>query len=293
MHHWGVFEVLLYAFQFMFTVQGARLKPETGMFVSITGLVGLIGCVYYSFALDYEAHDRDVTTSNHIRAWIASMEQGTPSWFQHVVVTLPGLLGFSICAPLALYFNSVLIAYLAVIGLCQALGFSFLVFPFCYVVGFSDERTMVQAGTASFSVLVIWGAMRVFEVPAEFLDVFKSPASVFGSIMLFFCLLIMSNKYYPGNGGFSSLNYLRRNGLFVTLAAAAILVGYSYGMAGMANTAITFLVLWVMEKYCEAHYYNEWNGWVLVLLGSIALYGIAMWLHGHPDFVVSMFQSAP
>merc|ERR1712216_941853 len=231
----------------MFTVQGARTSPDSGMFVSITGLVGLLGCVAYSFNLDYNAH-RQQDDSNPIRAWIASMEHETPEWFQSLVVVLPGTLAFTICAPLALHFKSTLIAYLATMGLCQALGFSFFVYPFCYVVGFENERTMLQAGGASFMVLVIWGVARIMGMPMDLLTPFQSPVSVFGSIMLFFTLLIMSNLYYQDYPYSAGFNYFRRNGVFLLIAMVSIGVGHMYGMAGMANTGTTFLVLWVIEK---------------------------------------------
>lgn len=128
----------------------------------------------------------------------------------------------------------------------------------------------------------------------ELLAPFQSPVSVFGSIMLFFCLLLMSNYWYPGNryNDQAWWNYSWRNAVFLVAAGTAIAVGQMHGMMGMANTGTTFLVLWVMEKYCELHCERDWNGWVGMLLGSISLYAIAMWLHAHPAFIVSLFASA-
>ena len=82
------------------------MASETGIFVSITGLVGLIGCVFYSFQLDHAAH-HNTDTSNPIRSWFASLEAayGQPSWFESTVLPMPGSLTFFICCPLALYFQ--------------------------------------------------------------------------------------------------------------------------------------------------------------------------------------------
>merc|ERR1711959_496924 len=85
--------------------------------------------------------------------------------------------------------------------------------------------------------------------------------------------------------------YLRNNAIFLVFCVLAIGVGNVYGMLGMANTAVTFLVLWVLEKYCDLHTRNRWNMWVLVLLGSALMYKAALWLHGNPEFVVSLFDS--
>ena len=35
----------------------------------------------------------------------------------------------------------------------------------------------------------------------------------------------------------------------------------------------------------------DWSGWLLVLLGSLALWQAALWLHNHPSSVVSLFDA--
>ena len=65
------------------------------------------------------------------------------------------------------------------------------------------------------------------------------------------------------------------------------------GAPGLANTAVTFTALWLMEKYCELHMELRWNGWLLLLLTSLGAYKSALWLHANPSFVASMFGSAP
>ena len=62
-------------------------------------------------------------------------------------------------------------------------------------------------------------------------------------------------------------------------------------LPGLANTAVTFTVLWLVEKYAELHLEAQWNGWVLLLLVSLIAYKGALWLHNHPVFVASMFGS--
>ena len=181
--------------------------------------------------------------------------------------------------------RSTLMAYAAVIRLCQMLGFSLLVYPFRYAVGSSNEITMLQAASASFMVLVVWSGCAICGIDMSLLAPFQSPVSVLGSIMLFFSMLIMSNSWCSRDRDL----YIRRNILLLVLIAASICVGSMYGMA---NTGTTFLVLWVLEKYCEQHVERDWNLWLSMLFDSLTLYFTAMWLHAHPSFIASMFQSA-
>ena len=66
---------------------------------------------------------------------------------------------------------------------------------------------------------------------------------------------------------------------------------HSTAFAG-ANTATTFTVLWLVEKYAELHLEARWNGWFLLLLLSLSAYKGALWMHDHPAFVASMFGSS-
>ena len=71
------------------------------------------------------------------------------------------------------------------------------------------------------------------------------------------------------------------------LAGAA--AGALGGAPGLTNTAVTFGVLWALEKYTELHQEQGWNGWLLVLCVSLAVYRASLWLHDRPEFVASLF----
>lgn len=65
-------------------------------------------------------------------------------------------------------------------------------------------------------------------------------------------LLIISSMHYRvgmGAGKRKSDDFAKRNMAMVCALLACSYVGNVYGMAGMANTASTFWVLWLVEKY--------------------------------------------
>jgi hypothetical protein len=270
LHTNGILEVAAFSSSFVLAAQGLRMQPESGLFVTISGLVAMLACPLYSFSL----HGRE------LRCWYDRHER--------IARCTPGVAIFLFSTPMALHFRSSLLAYVATAGLSHCLGFSVLIFPFCYCIGWKDrDAMMISAGTAA-SVLSLYCVAKVMHWVPHHLDVFQSPVSVLGSVLLFLCLLIMSNKYYY-DGGNNTLYYVWRNVAFLVSAMLAIYMGNVFGMTGLANTATTFLVLWLLEKYCEVHNELGFNFWVLILILSGVMYKAALWLHAHPAFVASLF----
>merc|ERR1711907_135969 len=114
-----------------------------------------------------------------------------------------------------------------------------------------------------------------------------SAISVFGTIMLFLSLLIISSRNYDGRRG--GHGWWAANALMVVLLLCASITGHTCGLMGMANTATTFAVLYALELYSEFHVERGWNGWVLILMISLAAWRGSLWLHAHPSYIVSMF----
>lgn len=77
----------------------------------------------------------------------------------------------------------------------------------------------------------------------------------------------------------------------IMLLTVGLGVGFTFNLAGISNTATTFLVFYLVEKWVELHLEKGWNGWILILAGSILLYRIALYLHIHPEFVASLFDA--
>ena len=126
--------------------------------------------------------------------------------------------------------------------------------------------------------------------------IFEAPVAIMGSLTLYLALLIMSSKHYYYRNKWSvdeaarHRSYVVRNAAMIAALLTGMMTGAITGSGGMLNTALTFLVLFVGEKYAEFHLENKWNGCLLLLMGSLTLYEIALWLHDHPDFLVSLMK---
>ena len=69
----------------------------------------------------------------------------------------------------------------------------------------------------------------------------------------------------------------------------AIYIGNVYGMMGMANTATVYAVLYGFEKFNEVYFYMVKDVWVYIFGLSFIAYQMALWVHMHPEFIVSLF----
>ena len=59
------------------------------------------------------------------------------------------------------------------------------------------------------------------------------------------------------------------NYIMIVALIAFQFVGATFGMQSMANTSIVYTTLYVLEKYVYVHTYNNWNGWILMLIVSV------------------------
>ena len=60
--------------------------------------------------------------------------------------------------------------------------------------------------------------------------------------------------------------------------------------SGLGNTANVFLVMYVLEKFCDLHRFQDWNGWTLIFfLSAVAYYG-ALKIHSSPELITNMLD---
>jgi len=282
-HNWGVIEVVLWLLLCGLQVDSeSAFVKETGKFIAITSLALSIPCFLYSTFI-----------------WTASLPDPENE------KTLPRLLAlwiFTTTAPLAVLFDSGLLAYASVISFYAVLGFSVCFFGLGVAIGFDGKSSMSRVSFTSAVLLVFHTIVRevakfgiLGQEDIDHIRIFESPIAVMGCLTLYLALLIMSSKFYHYKGKWSDSKekrqqrHFKQNMLMIVSLFLGILTGALTGSKGMLNTAITFFVLYVGERYAEFHLENKWNGWILVFCGSVCMYEIALWLHNNPEFLVSVF----
>ena len=189
-----------------------------------------------------------------------------------------------VLAPTAVAYQSSLLGFLAVGAFFQAIGLCCVPLGLGWVVGFGNRNDLYQVAAASFVILQALVLAQIFGMDHRLLHLFHSGGQVFGSIGLFLAGLIetSSNRYHRSEFTFYMLNFG-----FFALLLSFVLAGSVLNLASLYNTGIVFLVLYLVEKVIELGIRSAF--WYTIFGASIALWQIALWLHGHPQFVEAMF----
>jgi len=270
-HQYGIFEILAYFLCILFITDGYRYNQEVGFYVALLGILGFAPCFFYSTALFYPFPPGSKETSIQFTS----------------TVLLIALL------PYTLYYQSYMLAWIMVILLFTCLGFSVATYGLCICIGFESDEAMFRCFLSSFFMQTIFVVLKITGVSGYYLQIFQQPFNVMGSIILFICLLIMSSAWFSfkRSDGYSRSNdYLARQLLMIVFLFAYLFIGFVYGINGVKNTAITFMVLYIMEKYTELHFDKGFNIVILVFLFSVSAYLISLYLYAHKEFIVSLFD---
>merc|ERR1719329_315289 len=270
LHMWGVWEALAHFLSLALVVQGVRLPQDPGLVVCVSGIVGSGFSMLYSFRLHAARLNNDKLESALV----------------HFTYLVFGVLA----CPLAVLFQSTLLGYLAVGCVLSFLGLSGAMSPLCYAIGWDDEESAVLSCAAGAFSVAAFGAARAAGLEIEVLAPFVSPVSVLGGLTYYLSLLILSSRHYTGTKAQENKYMAYNFGMLVSIVVWQAF-GRIFGMVGLVSTSTVFLVLWCLEKSEELHNHLGLNGWFLILFGSIFTYFAALWLHAHPDFVVSVFNS--
>jgi hypothetical protein len=247
---------------FLFVVDGTRFNTDYGIYVSMTGLLLSIPCTSYSsYVWSSEFFGSDFTNQADyltlLQGWIWL------SW-----------------SPIAMVHKSELIGFGSVVSFFSFLGFSFAVEQLCIFIGFDSEESAVRISLTSFIVVASFLACKLL-IPDMIVDLlpFTTGILVFGSHLHFLSLLILCQFY-------ESLNIIMMLSLTTFCA-----FGFIFSFQGIANTSITYAIIWLLIMYGNFHLKSELNPWVLLLLVSLFIWKISFYLHSHPDFVLAMFKS--
>jgi hypothetical protein len=263
LHRWGVFEAISYLLSLFFSVQGSRYPPgsDAGTMVALPGGLAFLPCWAYSTALH---------TSG----------EGDSQKFLMVSHAIAA----SILVPLAVIHDSQLIGFFAVLAVYGALGFVFLAFGFGFLIGFDGKDSLQSCLVASIVLIVGFTGMRVVGMDPTCVRPFALGGIVLGNVMYFLALLILSAGWR-----LSARTYWARQAAMISSLVVAILLGSTFAIPSMRNTACTFMVLYLMEKELEINW-HQGLAVVAIFLNFVGLFVLSLWLTHHPSFIASMLD---
>ena len=338
LHRWCVLELAVWAFCILLTIDGARVGVLThghdlhsGALIALTGTLLSVSALGYSTLL----HGRKAESSllaHVVFGWLAACWVPLAIHFQSRLLAefavlavfcalgtlqtlLPSLpppqawmLPCPLCPraralslPLSLLLSLSLSLSLCPCATCSGsrprAGFGVWISPLCLMIGFASEIAVERVFTTALVLhTLLTTALCTGHWPPS-LEPFSAPVAKISNVMLFLSLLIISSEH----SSFSRrdrhsrrpVNWYFANIGFVALVAASMFLGPVLALEGMTNAANTFAILYALDKYAEFHLSRDWNGWVLVLLVSVAVWQGSLFLTQHPQHLASILHVSP
>ena len=278
LHTWGVFEVAAWALSLLIVVDGCRVwslnasgDTDAAVMISLTGVLLCVPCQVYSTVL--HGRKAEPTTLVHL-SWGCAC---------------------AAFAALAMLYQSALFSYFAVLSCFCMLGFGVWAHPLCLCIGFNSEASCERVCLSSLVMHFGFMFAKATDAWPPQLEVFSAPLACVTNVMLFLSLLIICSWHYDrhrwGHKGTGGIDFwVLVNCAYFWLIVLSLFMGNVLGLQGSANAATTFAVLFAVDKYAEFHCAQEWNGWVLVLLLSLAAWQGSLWLMQHPQHLASMLM---
>ncbi|GAA6624077.1 hypothetical protein NUACC26_099020 [Scytonema sp. NUACC26] len=144
-------------------VGGRWVASGIAEFLALPGCLGLIGALTFSEYLHRQTLQQFYEESKLDR------------------FSLYSLILFCIWTAVAVTYNSVAIAFLAVISLETFLGFSVLVMPLHYFIGFRERKVIPRTTAASFLLLVFYVGLKISQTDITYLNIFSLGALFMGA----------------------------------------------------------------------------------------------------------------
>lgn len=239
----AVYEVILYSASAGMIGAGLVFAlPVMGQYIAFTGCIFLGGTIILS-------------------AYLRQIEENMIRFFTILFVVI---------TPVAILYDSSWIGFLSVGALMGLLGFSVLITPLCYFIGFKDKDTLGITTAAAFYLLIAFVLYRIFLPTAPYVHVFADGALFLGSFVGYLGLLIASTKWHHSTDN----NYVFMQVVMVGACIAALFIGSVFGIGELLKIGGTFFALYLIEKTFEIPVKSARGYAILGLMVSGTIYGL-------------------
>ncbi len=178
---------------------------------------------------------------------------------------------FFVWSSVALFYQSEYVGFIAVGAFMGMLGFSAMIIPCGYAIGFRDKDALSRATSAAFVVLIGFVTLRIVGQSLPYIHVFELGTLWFGSFIGYLGLLIASSRWYKNRVMYPAMQLIT-----ILLGMAAIGVGSVFGIPQLLGVGGTFFVLYLIEKPFEIPTENA-IGYALIGLSVALCVGGGVW----------------
>ncbi len=259
---WG-YEIIIYLACFA-AILGGKFLTGIGEFIAFPGCLGLIGAISFSHYLHKNFFQKLLDDKNSYPYYLDS------------------LILFIIWAIAAIVYQSSLLGFIAIIALETCLGFSIVITPLCYMIGFTEKDVIPRAMSASLILLTIYVSAEIANVELPYIAIFSTGVLFVGSFVYFVGTLIVSSRWYE-YGKFNINRYLGLQFLTIVSGVAALYIGSIWQVLLLQRIGGTFFFLYLIEKYFELPWQQK--SWAWATLGlAVILYLSALVAKQYPEY---------
>jgi hypothetical protein len=255
-----VYEAMVWSLSYSLVIHASRhMDTDSKVFICLTGLFGAM------IAMAYTTYLHKPKLPSNIYCMMVSM------FF--AIISLP----------LAIHFDSILIAFYGVFAMYSALGFGVSVSGLCYYVGFESHEALERCLLSSFFLLIglLWGHITRPDL-LQNIRVLIPALNVFGSVIYFIALLIKTNIVYDAY-------WPTQLWMIFSLVSVGSL-GSIYQIESLRNVSMIFTVLYMMEKICNLVLRMTDSVALVVFFISVVLWKASLYLHQNPVLLVCIFE---
>ncbi|MDW9478933.1 hypothetical protein GOB57_09595 [Sinorhizobium meliloti] len=184
----------------------------------------------------------------------------------------------------ALFYGNEVAGFGAVISFMAFMGFSVLVTPLAYAVGFDDQKAVNRAGGAALLVCCILVVEGWLTSGISQIDVFRTGMEWLGPFVFALSILINSNRWFIDIEKYS---YIGRQVMAAAALFALMTVGSVFEIEAMLNVGTGFLILFVLEKPTEIRHRSLTHLAFTGLLLSVLVGSGVFCAQTHPELIVS------
>ncbi len=258
----SVYEMLIYVICFAFIIGGHWFKEGISQFIALPGCIGLIGGLVFTHYL----HEKDIQKFYNSK---------TEKFFSFNSFIL-----FVIWGGVALFYQSSFIAFMSILALESFLGFSVMVMPLCYCIGFKEKSSIPRAMMASFFLLFFCTISKIVGLNLSYFNVFSKGMLFIGTFVYFIGLLIISTKWYSHK---NKEHYIYLQLLTIISGVLAFFIGSVWQISQIQGIGGTFFILYLIEKYFELPWGKKTWAWRMLGL-SIILYLLSFLIRQYPEY---------
>jgi hypothetical protein len=187
---------------------------------------------------------------------------------------------------IALMYQSSMVGFISVAALLSTLGFSIVVTPMCYAVGFKDDSSVGKATNAAFLVLGAYVAIRATGTKLPEIMIFESGALLLGSIVGYLGLLIMSSRWFDDA---RKIGYVGMQLVTVTACVGAVALGSIFGISELQKVGGTVFCMYLIEKIFEIKTEDAVAWAFKILFASGVGIGIMWYIRANDFFAQYLF----